>query len=228
MEITQNRKGRKRIMTILFSILGVIVVLFAIAVIANIYANTPTKGENIAAYGNPKSALLVIDLQNDITHGKPYGDTAGFVESVNQAIGMAEESGMEILYIRTEYTNPLMQFLAGGMFKPSTDGSEFDNRLKLVNDNVFSKSIGDSFSNTAFENYLVSKEVSSLFIVGADAAGCVLRTAKGGKNRNYSVTIIKDAIVSVVSDSKMKQVEEQYAKIGIDAVSLNEVIPLGS
>ncbi len=226
MEKTQNRKGRKRLMTILFSLLSVIVVLFAIGVIANIYAITPTKGENIASYDNPKSALLVIDLQNDITHGKQYGDTAGFVESVNRAIAMAEENGMEILYIRTEYTNPIMQLLAGGMFKPGTDGSEFDNRLKLVNDNIFSKSIGDSFSNAAFENYLVSKEVSSLYIVGADAAGCVLRTAQGGRNRDYNVTIIKDAVISAASGSKMKQVEEQYANIGIKAASLHEAIPL--
>jgi nicotinamidase-related amidase len=141
---------------------------------------------------------------------------------------MAEENGMEILYIRTEYTNPLMQLLAGGMFKPGTDGFELDNKLNLVNDNVFSKSIADSFSNAAFENYLISKEVSSLYIVGADAAGCVLRTAQGAKNRNYSVTIIRDAVISAASDSKMKQVEEQRAKSGINAAFLNDVIPLHS
>lgn len=222
MEI-KNQKGKKKLMIILFSVLGVFIILFTIVAIMNIYAITPTKGESITGYGNPKSALLVIDLQNDITNSKSYRNTSEFVKNVNKAITIAEEQEMEIIYIKTVYTNPVFTLLTG-VGKKGTEGVEFDERLSVVNRNIFTKSIGDSFSVTGFENYLVSKKVASLYIVGADAAGCVLRTAQGGRNRNYSVTIIKDAVITVVNDTKMKQTEEQYKKDGIETITLNELM----
>lgn len=224
MEKIKNQKGKNKFMIILFSVLGVLIILVATVALINLYMITPTKGEIIPAYSNPKSALLVMDVQNAITKNKSYGKTSEFVERVNQAIELAKEKEMEILYVKNEYTNPVIILLSGGVGKKGTKGVEFDDRLNIVNRNIFTKSIGDSFSNTGFENYLIAKKVSSLYIVGADAAGCVLRTAQGGRNRKYNVTIISDAVITIASDVKMKQVEEQYKKDGIETITLNELV----
>jgi nicotinamidase-related amidase len=224
MEKIKNKKGKKKRMAILFSVLGVLVALVATYVITGLYVTLPTKGERIARYNDPKSALLVMDVQNDITRDKAYGNTEGFVESVNQSTAFAEENGMEIIYVKNIYgNNPVVLLLAGGKGKRGTEGVEFDSRLNVVNGNVFVKSRGDSFSSAEFENYLIAQKIDTLYIVGADAAGCVLRTAQGGKNRGYNVTIIKDAVTTAANDTKMKQVEEQYKKDGIITVTLNEL-----
>jgi nicotinamidase-related amidase len=104
-----------------------------------------------------------------------------------------------------------------GRYKKDTIGAEFDSRLQIVNENVFSKSIGDSFSSKDFEEYLIANEIDTLYIVGADAAACVYRTAEGGMNRQYHVNIIKDAIITV-NDSAMTQMLTQYDSDGIGVI----------
>lgn len=213
--------GRKKIMVILLSIIGVMIIFSSIVVLTSLYVNNPTKGEPIAQYENSKSALLVIDVQNDTTSNTGfYGNTSEFVESVNQAIIIAEENNMEILYIKNEYgRNPIIFLLSLGKYREGTEGAELDNRLLIVNENIFSKSIGDSFSSAEFENYLISKKVDTLYIIGADAAGCVYSTAQGGLNRKYSVNIIEEAIITV-NEKTMSQMIEKYDSDGIGVIDL--------
>jgi len=214
-------KKKRRWPFVLLSIIVVAIVLIAPIVLTSLYISTPTKGESISAYDNPKSALLVIDVQNDTTGNMAiYGDTAGFVEKVNQAIATAEQNGMEIIYIKNVYGgNPLISFLSHGKYREGTNGAELDGNLYVVNENIFSKAIGDSFSSRDFEEYLISREIDTLYIVGADAAACVLSTARGGINRNYSVNIIDDAIITI-NDAIMASMAKQYHSLGIETLDV--------
>ena len=67
-------------------------------------------------------ALVVIDLQNDIT--KNYKE---IIETTNQAIDWAAANNMDVVYIR--HNN-----LSAGTrtFKPDTHGAEFVPELKIV------------------------------------------------------------------------------------------------
>ena len=220
MEKTKNQKGKKKRMIILFSILGVVVVFAAAVLLTAQHANTPTKGQPITRYENPRSALLVMDVQNDITNN--YSGTAGFVESVNQAIAFAEESGMEILYVKNiAGKNPIARLLYMGRFKDGTTGAEFDSRLRVVNGAVFKKYIGDSFSSEELEKALIANQVDTLYIVGADAAGCVYRTAQGGKNRGYNVNIVKDAVITV-NEKTMTKMLGTYHTEGFGVMDIAE------
>ena len=209
-------------MVILFSIIGIVVVCAATVVITNLYIASPTKGVNITRSNDPQSALLVIDVQNDITGNTGmYENTAEFVERVNHAISVAEEHGMEILYVKNVYgRNPIIMLLAAGRFRKGTDGAEFDSNLHIVNNNIYEKSVGDSFSSGELNEYLVSRSVDTLYIIGADAAGCVYSTARGGLNRNYTVNIIKDSIITR-NDDVMAQMLSQYEKDGIAVMTLS-------
>ena len=75
-------------------------------------------------------ALLVIDIQNDIT--KHYGD---IIDRLNAAVDWAAEQGMEVVYIKHNNLSPGTR-----TFKPDTKGAEFVPELKIVSDNVFIKS----------------------------------------------------------------------------------------
>ena len=74
-----------------------------------------------------KKALVVIDIQNDIT--KHYRD---IIEKLNTAIDWAVERDMEIVYIR--HNN-----LSAGTrtFKPGTKGAELVPELKIASKHVF-------------------------------------------------------------------------------------------
>jgi nicotinamidase-related amidase len=206
---------------ILLPIIGIVVVLAAIVILTSLYIAKPTNGEPIAQYNNPKSALLVIDVQNDTTsNSNYYGDTTNFVAKVNQAISSAQKQGMEIIYIKNEYgNNPFVSLIAMGKHKKDSAGADLDHRLQVVNNHIFSKSIGDSFASPAFEKYLISKDIKNLYLVGADAAACIYSTAQGGLNRNYIVNVIKDSIITV-NDKTMAEMIQKYEKDGIGIVDL--------
>lgn len=222
--MTQANKMKKRIwLRVLLIAIGIIIIFTLVIILTSLSVAKPTKGEAIVSYDNPKSALLVIDVQNDTTSNTSYyGNTTSFVESVNQAITYAENNGMEILYVKNITSgNPIIQLLSQGKYRKGTNGVELDSNLYLVNDHIFEKSIGDSFSSNDFEEYLAAKEVDTLYIVGADAAGCVYSTAGGGLNRAYNVNIIKDAIITV-NNKTMAQMLVQYEKDGIKIIDLVE------
>ena len=72
-------------------------------------------------------ALVVIDLQNDIT--KNYRE---IIDTVNQAVDWAVKNGIDVVYIK--HNN-----LSAGTrtFKPDTHGADFVDELKIVSDNIF-------------------------------------------------------------------------------------------
>ena len=74
-----------------------------------------------------KKALVVIDIQNDIT--KHYRD---IIEKLNAAVEWAVENGLEVIYIK--HNN-----LSAGTrtFKPGTKGEEFVPELEIVSDHIF-------------------------------------------------------------------------------------------
>ena len=76
------------------------------------------------------TALVVIDLQNDIT--KNYKKIIG---QVNEAIDWAMANEMHIIYIKHYNLSEKTR-----TFKRETKGSELVPELKVVTDNVFEKS----------------------------------------------------------------------------------------
>ena len=62
----------------------------------------------------PNKALVIIDIQNDIT--KNYKD---IIDNINKSIDWAVNNDIHVVYIRQEYLSDKMR-----KFKPNTHGSE--------------------------------------------------------------------------------------------------------
>ena len=75
-----------------------------------------------------RKALVVIDIQNDIT--RHYRE---IIDRINVAIDRAVENGLEVVYIK--HNN-----LSAGTrtFKPDTKGAELVPELKIASDNISS------------------------------------------------------------------------------------------
>ena len=112
------------------------------------------------------SALVVIDLQNDIT--KNYKE---IIEKVNAAIDWAEQKGLWIVYI--QHNN-----LSAGTrtFKPGTRGAELVPELNVVSDHIFTKVKSNALTSEAFTAFIQEHGISEFYVVGADAAACIKST----------------------------------------------------
>ena len=158
-----------------------------------------------------KKALVVIDIQNDIT--RHYRD---IIEKLNAAIDWAVESGMEIIYI--QHNN-----LSTGTrtFKPGTKGAELVPELKVVSDHIFVKSKSNALTSEAFAGYIRTNGISEFFITGADATACVKSTCFNMTKAGYTVHVISDCITSY-DLKKLDEMLAYYAEKGCEVRTLEE------
>ena len=142
-------------------------------------------------------ALVVIDIQNDIT--RHYRD---IMDKLNAAIEWAAESGMEIVYI--QHNN-----LSAGTrtFKPGTKGAELVPELRIVSDHIFVKTKANALTSEAFSEFIRSKDIREFYITGADATACVKSTCFNMTKAGYVVHIISDCVTSY----DLKKIPEMLA-----------------
>ena len=159
-------------------------------------------------------ALVVIDLQNDITKNYKL-----IIEHVNAAIDWARENGMHIIYVKhynlTEKTRT---------FKPGSKGAELVPELNVMSDNIFEKSKASALTNEAFSNYIENNGIKEVYITGADATGCVKSTSYNLAKSGYKVHVISDCVTSY-DLRKLPEMYEYYTEKGCDVLTFAECNP---
>lgn len=156
-------------------------------------------------------ALVVIDLQNDIT--KNYKK---IIEKVNKAIEWAVTNDMHVIYIKHYNLSEKTR-----TFKPDTKGSELVSELKVVSENVFEKSKASALTSEAFAGFIEKNGVKEFYITGADATGCVKSTSYNLVKAGYKVHTISDCITSY-DLRKMDEMLKYYADKGCEVLPLAE------
>ena len=158
-------------------------------------------------------ALVVIDLQNDIT--KNYKE---IIETTNQAIDWAAANNMDVVYIR--HNN-----LSAGTrtFKPGTRGAELIPELKIVSDHIFTKTKSNALTSEEFAAFIQARSITEFFITGADATACVKSTCYNMTKAGYAVHALSDCITSY-DKKKLNEMFEYYASKGCTVDKLNEVM----
>ncbi len=148
-------------------------------------------------------ALVVIDLQNDIT--KNYRE---IIHQVNRAIDWAQERGMEIVYIRN------INLSAGTRtFKEGTRGAAFVPELNVVSDHIFTKSKSSALTCDAFVDFIRTRELDEFFLTGADATACVKSTAYNMVKAGHTVHVLSDCITSY-DKKKLPEMLDYYTQKG--------------
>ena len=100
-------------------------------------------------------ALVVIDIQNDIT--KHYKDVIG--ES-NAAVDWAEANGIHVVYIKHNNTT------AGTRtFKPGSKGAELVPELKVVSENIFVKTKSNALTSEPFAAFIKENGITDVMIL---------------------------------------------------------------
>ena len=159
------------------------------------------------------SALVVIDLQNDIT--KHYRE---IIETVNAAIDWAVQEEMWVVYIRH---NNLSE--GTRTFKSGTRGAEFVPELNVVSDLIFTKSKSNALTSEDFAAFVREHGIADFYIVGADAAACVKSTCYNMTKCGYTVHVLSDCITSY-DKKKLPELLAYYESKGCSVMTLCEVM----
>ena len=158
-------------------------------------------------------ALVVIDLQNDIT--KNYRE---IIDTINQAIDRAVSNNMEVVYIK--HNN-----LSAGTrtFKIGTRGAELVPELKIVSQHIFTKTKSNALTSEEFADFVRSHNITEFVIAGTDATACIKSTCYNMSKAGYTVHVLSDCITSY-DKKKISEMIEYYASKGCTVSKLSEVM----
>ena len=159
------------------------------------------------------SALVVIDLQNDIT--KNYKE---IMENVNRAIDWAVQKELWVVYI--QHNN-----LSAGTrtFKSGTHGAELVPEMKVVSGHIFTKSKSNALTSETFTAFIQEHGITEFYIAGADATACVKSTCYNMRKSGYTVHVLSDCVTSY-DKKKLPEMLAYYESKGCAVMTLSEVM----
>jgi len=130
----------------------------------------------------PHTALLVIDVQNDVVASAHNRD--GVIANIAAVVGKARAEGAPVIWVQHS-DDDLPQDSDGWQYVPelTREGSE-----PLIH-----KHYGDSFEATDLEAVLAERKVGRLIVTGAQTDACIRSTLHGAIVRGYDTTLVSDA-----------------------------------
>ena len=156
-------------------------------------------------------ALVVIDIQNDIT--KHYRD---IIDNINAAIEWAVSEGMHVVYIKHH------NITAGTRtFKPGGKGEELVPEMKVVSDNIFVKTKSNALTSEAFSTFIAANGINEFYVAGADATACVKSTCFNMAKAGFTVHVLSDCITSY-DLKKLPEMLAYYENKGCEVKKLIE------
>ena len=158
-------------------------------------------------------ALVVIDIQNDIT--KNYRN---IIDNINKAVEWAQGEGMFIVYIKHN------NITAGTRtFKPDTKGEQLVPELSVVSDHIFVKTKANALTSVNFAHFIADNGIDEFYVCGADAIACVKSTCYNMVKAGYMVHVLSDCVTSY-DLKKVDEMLEYYEKKGCEVKRLVEYV----
>jgi nicotinamidase-related amidase len=130
----------------------------------------------------PNTALLIIDMQNDVVKDTYARDTV--IENIEALIDKARIEEVPIVWI--QHSNDGMP--------EGSEGWQYVSELqRFESEPLVPKRYGDAFEDTKLENVLAGLNVGRLVVTGAESDACIHSTIYGAFARGYDVTLVSDA-----------------------------------
>lgn len=159
-----------------------------------------------------KSAYLVLDMQNDLTHTEgPNGESPlgqqvvarSILARTAQLIGKAREAGMLLVFVRVGFSAdyrecPLRsQVFSGapkaGIFKLGAWGTEIHPQLGFrADDALITKHRVSPFFGTNLDLILRNQGIERIYCSGVSTQAVVQATVRDGHDRDYDVVVVED------------------------------------
>ena len=130
----------------------------------------------------PNTALVVIDVQNDVMAGGHNRD--GVIANISVLVDKARAENVPVVWVQH----------SGDDMPKGSDGWLYVSELtQHESEPVIHKLYGDSFEDTDLEAVLAQRKVGHLIVTGAQTDACIRSTLHGAIVRGYDATLVGDA-----------------------------------
>ena len=153
---------------------------------------------------NPgKTAVLIMDYENDIVGMFPQGVRDKLIERANAILKKARQAKIQVIYVAVRFRegypeiSPQNKLFSGlkhlGLVIEGTPGAEIDSRLApRPGDIVVTKRRVGAFYTTDLETILRSNDINKLVSFGLSTSGVVLSTVRWAADMDYSMAVVSD------------------------------------
>jgi nicotinamidase-related amidase len=130
----------------------------------------------------PRTALLVIDVQNGVMAGAYDRDRV--VGNIATLVERARAAGVEVVWVQ-HHSDELPEGSDQWRYVPEL--------VRRDAEPLVHKAYGDSFEDTDLEQVLAAHGIGRLVVAGAQTDACIRSTLHGAFTRGYDVTLVADA-----------------------------------
>lgn len=151
-----------------------------------------------------RTALLIMDYQNDILGMMPESVQALLLEKAAAILKQARQVHVPVIYVVVRFrdgypeVNPRNKLFSSlkesGRLREGTLGAEIDAKVApQPGDIIVTKRRVGAFSTTDLETILRAKNINSLVLFGISTSGVVLSTVRRAADMDYKIAVIADA-----------------------------------
>jgi nicotinamidase-related amidase len=164
--------------------------------------------------------LIVLDIQKFYKKNKQLESSVQeMIINVNSIISHFNPD--KVIYIKA--TGQAISFTSKGFSVVTLPAPDFDSTLRIVSNNIFNKIEGDAFTSAELINFLKSKNIKEIVLVGLMAEKCIFDTALGGNIRGYDIKVVPEGIVGMTPKKKEKAINKLKSK-GIKFIPITEIV----
>lgn len=155
-----------------------------------------------------KSAILIVDVQNDFCHpdgalgkvGAPTDAAMAIIPRLQHLVAAARAAGTTVIFVQSIHEDSTNSDVwtwrwAGDVnlaCRPGTWGIEFTGLEPLPNEPVVVKHRYSAFINTRLDSVLRTLKIENLIMTGVATNACVESTARQGFMMDYNIVFLSD------------------------------------
>ena len=130
----------------------------------------------------PNTALLVVDVQNDVVANALNRDEV--IANIHSLVDSARAQDVPVIWVQHSHDDMV----------EGSDGWQYVADLqRLDSEPLVHKRYGDSFEDTILESELAQRGVGRIIVTGAQTDACIRATLHGAFARGYDTVLVSDA-----------------------------------
>ena len=182
-----------------------------------------------------KSAVLVVDVQNDYCHpdgalgkaGLPTGSAMAMLPNLQALLTAARAGGTPVIFIKTVHTPETdseswtwrSAGISGGVCRKDTWGGEFTEVAPTADEPVVIKHRYSAFINTRLDSVLHTLKIENLIMTGVSTNICVESTARHGYMLDYHIVFLSDCTAAYTPEEHEVALYNMRTHFGVVATS---------
>ncbi|MDI6453620.1 cysteine hydrolase family protein [Peloplasma aerotolerans] len=131
------------------------------------------------------TALLVVDMQKALIDEQPINRNE-LIQNINEMIDFCRLKNVDVIFVRHQDNQE------GSPLVKDTSGWQIYKELHLnTHDKIIDKKYNSAFYQTDLKDYLISKSIENIILVGMQTEYCIDATCKSAFDLGYHVYLPK-------------------------------------